>query len=188
MSLDFPTSPEPVICTLSEWDLPIVYTLALKRQAFKEALGVKSGRIDPNITDFGGHYIGAMGEFVVARQLGIDLDRAIYLGGDDGVDLEKYHGWTLQVKTIYHPTPTPHIAFNQLADFKASVCIAVKVRSPVTLAILGAISRQKFTAKHKPCNLKHGDRVGVLPDQLMALPEFMDTVCFREQTSEKNPA
>jgi hypothetical protein len=168
------SAPLPVICTLDEWDLPVIHVFALKRQAFKAALGVKSRRIDNSITDFGSHYIGAMGEYVVARELGISIDKAIYLGGDNGVDLHNYHGYTLQVKTIHYGGPNPHIVFPKVSDFKADACIAVQIQTPVTLAILGCISRQRFQDMFKPCNLGYGDNVAVMPDQLSALSVFLE--------------
>lgn len=180
------SAPDPVVCTLSEWDLPQVHTLALKIQAFKEACHVASRKIDPNLTEFGADYIGAMGEFVVARELGIEVDRAIYLGGDNGLDLEKYHGWTLQVKTTHYSGPNPHVVFPRLTDFKADCCIAVQIWTPVTLAILGVISQSRFRKHCQPWG-KLPDNVAVLPDQLTSLKEFMDTVSFHEKVHEEIP-
>lgn len=181
-------APDPLVCTINEWELPTVYTLALRRQLFKEARKTQSQRIDPNITDFGSHYLGSLGEFVVGRELCLPLDKLIYLGGDCGIDyLVKYQGWTLQVKTTKCQKPDAHLVFPTLGHFKAQCAIFVQIMDPVTMWIRGVISQSRFRALAKPTDLSHGLHIAVQCDSLTSFTEFRDNAAnFVE--AKKDPA
>lgn len=174
--------PEPLRYSLDAFAIGDILTLTCLRQFHKQANNIPTGRIDPTLTDWGCHFVGAMGEYVVARELGIPVNEEIYLGGDDGVDFV-YYGKTLQVKTIMYGGPDPWIVFNHLSDFKAWACIPVQIKNPVTVEILGCISRHRFREIYKPCNLGHGDRVGVKVEQLNHLSVLLEAV-----GAKKNPA
>ena len=85
----------PVYLTnLELWSL---MELAKRRNDLKESVGVKSQKIDKELTDQELHYIGLKAEYAVAKLLRVSIDMNNTLAGDGGIDLN-YRGLSIDVK------------------------------------------------------------------------------------------
>lgn len=152
--------------TLDAEDLLRIVLLADRRNFGKQGRGIPSRRIDPKKTDFGIHLEGVMAEYVVARELGTDMNREVYLRGDDGIDLE-YNYWRLQIKGYPYNGPNFRVYLNDMREFRsADVLVAVHILTFDQLDILGCIHRDKFPKVCKADNFGHGRRICVLPQDL----------------------
>lgn len=145
---------------LDPFDLLIIAMTAARRSAIKDALRTQSNKFNSDRTEFETHYVGFIGEFVVAKALGVDADRSVMIGSDNGVDL-MFRNASIQVKTTTYVGKEPEIKFNDLSDFKTDIAAGVQILSPVRCVIMGWISRDDFVFNHKVKNYGYGDRAVV---------------------------
>lgn len=157
-------------------DLHRVVHLADRRNFIKQVRGTCSRRIDPKKTDFGIHLEGVAAEFVVSRQLGVDMNRDVYLGGDDGIDLE-FNYWRLQIKGYPYNGPNFRVYLNDMREFrKADVLVAVHILSWDQYDILGCIHRDRFKKICKEDNFGYGQRICILPQELDDLSTLREAI------------
>lgn len=103
-----------------------LWELATQRQAFKESHGIKSKKIDKEISDLDMHYAGLKAEHAVAKLLGLALNMENTYTGDGGVDL-RYRGITIDVKFS-----SRHLNVNEKKELVADVVVLV---NPLTSAM-----------------------------------------------------
>ena len=157
---------EPVIISLSAFDLQYIAMYAERQRCVKRATGVNSKKYDKNKSEYELHYIGAMGEFAVAKHLVVPLDEAVYAIGDDGTDL-MVNGWKCHVKTFAFPAKRIDYFIDGMNEFTADVGIFAQVLSPVRVKVAGCISRARFESTATVKNYGYGDRLKVVDEDLI---------------------
>ncbi len=161
------------------FDLQMVNMFAARQRAVKEANGVSTRRSAPNSTEFELHYIGALGEYAVAKALGLKLDKRVHVGADDGSDLS-FRGRTIQVKTFTFTGPNFQFFVNP-GEFKADVAVAVQVLSPIRVRLLGWIERTLFEREASTRDYGHGKRLCVSVATLLPMEKFKQWVEEHDQ-------
>ncbi len=96
-----------------------LWELATQRQALKDSRGVKTQKVDKEISDLEMHYIGLKAEHAVAKLLGLELNMENTYTGDGGVDLH-YRGITIDVKFS-----SKHLNVRAKKEFVADVAVLV---------------------------------------------------------------
>tara|TARA_R110002126_G_C10303369_1_gene487258 strand:- start:311 stop:802 length:492 start_codon:yes stop_codon:yes gene_type:complete len=158
---------------LDPFDLVEIAIGAARRSAVKEALHTRSNKFTSDRSEFELHYIGFIGEFVVAKALGVSTDRSVKIGSDNGVDL-MFRDASIQVKAFTYTAGDPDLLFNSLTEFKADLAVGVQILSPVRTKIMGWMSREDFVTKHRVSNYGYGDRVVVGQKQLSPISALID--------------
>jgi hypothetical protein len=145
-----------MIYDLDPFDLNNINMFAARQRAAREATKHHSQMKSPNFSEFGLHYVGAMGEYAVAKYLGLDLDYRILSGPDDGTDLQSVIG-SVQVKTFsFTGKKKIDLFFNSISDFKASVAVGVQIINPTRLRFLGWITQEQFINESDSKDYRHG--------------------------------
>lgn len=142
------------------FDMAHLVLYAERVRCVKDALKVASRKYDSTQSEFELDFIGAMGEYAVCKYFDIPMNREIYIGGDNGVDID-IHGSTCQIKTINPKWNDPDLYFNDESCFSTDVAICTKIISPVKVEIIGCISKRKFMTICFPTNYGHGPRIAV---------------------------
>ena len=159
---------------LDPLDLVELAVTATRRRAVNEALQTRSNNFTPHRTEFELHYVGVMGEFVVARALGVSVDRSVKIGSDNGIDL-MFRDASIQVKASTYTGNEPSLIFNDLEEFKADLAVGVQILCPVRTSIMGWMSREDFLTKHKIANYGYGNRFVVGQKQLATIGALIDS-------------
>lgn len=82
---------------LTDLELWALWKLAEERNSNKEDHGIKTRKIDTQVSDLEMHYIGMKAEYAAAKLIGADFNPENMLAGDNGVDFT-YRGLTVDVK------------------------------------------------------------------------------------------
>jgi hypothetical protein len=82
---------------LTDTELQTLWDLAEKRNSNKESHGVRTKKIDTQVSDLEMHYIGMKAEYAASKLIGADFNPENMLAGDNGVDFI-YRGLTVDVK------------------------------------------------------------------------------------------
>ena len=82
---------------LTDAELKSLWELAEKRNSNKESHGVRTKKIDTQVSDLEMHYIGMKAEYAASNLIGADFNPENTLAGDKGVDFI-YRGLTVDVK------------------------------------------------------------------------------------------
>ena len=162
-----------MIFDFDSYDLQFVNVHAARRQVVKESHKVPSLKFDINRTEYELHYIGSMGEYAVARTLGIKIDKDVHPAGDNGSDLY-LNGKSLQVKTRTFGGPDVKLFFNDVSDFTADIVVGVQMLSPVRVDILGWISRDEFCEKQTNHDFGYGPRAVVAASALHPISKLRE--------------
>lgn len=154
---------------LDPFEMQFVVMAAERRNVGKQPNGVVDRKHATRFDDFSVNLIGMMGEYAVARSLGIKVDTEISLKGDGGaVDLD-YKGVTIQVKTT---ATTGQLIFDSLAHFKADVAIGCKIIAPNKVKICGWVTQDVFYQNHYTTDYGFGPRKVMDLDSLFQLNEI----------------
>lgn len=161
---------------LDPFDLSTINMFAARQRAAREATKNRSLMQSPNYSEFGLHYVGAMGEYAVAKYLGLTSDYRVLCGPDDGVDLESPVG-SIQVKTFsFTGKKKIELFFNSISDFKASIGVGVQIVNPTRLRFLGWITKEKFLDDSVFKSYGHGHRNSVPEDKLTSIVVLRDRI------------
>ncbi|MCC6685958.1 MAG: hypothetical protein IT205_03075 [Fimbriimonadaceae bacterium] len=125
----------------------------------KLRVGARELKHNAKLMPFEIHYIGALGEFAVAKVFGVEPDRRILDGSDGGVDLV-LHGRTCSVKTFTYTGKNPEVYVDHYP--KADILIACRLMSPCQVEISGYITRENFKEKATRKSYGYGERLTVL--------------------------
>lgn len=122
-------------------DYPIVHVPEERLYAFREHARRRSETWDGTIDE---HLLGFLGEFGLARPLGVteSLDTEIYAdGGDGGVDL-RYRGATIDVKTVGRHRRDPALTVNAYEPLTADYYALASRISETDLRLIGYTPRE----------------------------------------------
>ena len=159
---------------LDPFDLVDIAVGAARRSAVKEAIHTRSNNFTPHRLEFELHYVGYIGEFVVAKALGVSVDRSVKIGSDNGIDL-MFRDASIQVKASTYTGSEPSLIFNNLEELKADLAVGVQILCPVRISIMGWMAREDFLTKHKIANYGYGDRFVVGKKQLSPIRALIDS-------------
>ena len=146
-----------MIYTLSPDDLDLADDLARQRNGSKEAAGIRSHKV-ANRSDQSIHYLGLLAEIAVARTLGVEIDRNIYLTGDSGYDL-RWSGQSIDVKMRGNRDKDLPI-MPGMRDFTADFAVLCWPAGYDVVEIVGCVSRWRF---RQEC------RADLVPNRLVML-------------------
>lgn len=157
---------------LERWALA---KLASERNANKERHGVRTRKVDNDLSDEEMHYIGLKAEYAIAKLLGVDFNPENMLSGDGGTDII-YRGLTVDVK--YSQLDLKFRPGTFLADVailtqplqRGSHRYAGKVVSAerdsrvskrrfawANILVVGWVSRERFESEHVIRNFGYND-------------------------------
>lgn len=163
------------IIDLDAFALARINLIASHRSAAREATKNHSLKHSGDFSEFGLHYVGAMGEFAVAKYLGLVMDDRILPGPDDGEDMQSPVG-SIQIKTRTFSGKKLDLFFNTTADLKASIAVGVQVVNPTRVRIFGWIMKDKFIEGMVLKNYGYGSRATVSEDKLTHISALLDKI------------
>ena len=118
-----------------------IFQIAQTRNENKTVHNVASYVQGNELTQYEKHIIGAYGEYAVALDLGLDIDRDLYYKGDGGIDFE-FKGKTIDVKTTSGKSQL--LTFKRKDKFQADIAILAQIISPNCVKLLSCTSRDNF--------------------------------------------
>lgn len=149
--------------------------VASHRYAAREATKNHSLKHSDDFSDFGLHYVGAMGEFAVAKYLGLEMDNRILPGPDEGEDMQSPVG-SIQVKTRAFSGKKVDLFFNSIVDLKASIAIGVQIINPTRVRIFGWITKEEFIENSVFKSYGYGKRSTMCEDKLTHIAVLRDKI------------
>ena len=144
---DVPPAKEPAatplisVEQLSLSDYPIVHIPEERLYALREHAHRRSENWNGTVDD---HLLGLLGEFGLARPLGVtkSLDTEIYAdGGDGGIDL-RYRGATIDVKTVGRHRRDPSLTVNAYKPLTADYYALASRISETDIRLIGYTPRE----------------------------------------------
>jgi hypothetical protein len=156
---------------LNAFDLNFIAMYAERMSWVKYLAGTHSKKYDTTKTEFGLHYIGAMGEFGVKKVTGCPLSMQIMAGGDPRPDTI-IKGKTAQIKTNNFQGKTLEFFVDDMKSFNAEILVGVQVLSPVLLEIHGYIDKTTFERVCVKKNYGYGERLMVPSGLLTPLEQL----------------
>jgi hypothetical protein len=164
------------IVELNNSDMEAIAKIAHARNSVKERAGVRSNKFDASKGEEDAHLIGVMGEYAVAKYLGLKIDEVVTLHGDNGSDLNACNCIRIEVKTRNRRGFDFALNNTRTSDIKWDVGIlAYKVASN-QIEIAGWISKVSFLSRCTVKNYNYGDRLVVEPDKMFALTDLRNTI------------
>jgi len=157
-----------------EFDAFDLVHMALYSERFncvKEANGVPKGTYG-DLTPFGAHYVGAMGEFALRKATGSPLDLSVTKLGNDDPDIV-INGWTVQIKTSSYTGRDVEYKLNTMGDFNARVLVGVRILTPLKCEISGCISKTRFMKIHEVKDYGYGERLVIAAKDLSPIDILM---------------
>lgn len=136
-----------------------------------------------NMGDFQIHLIGKVGEFAVARYLGIEVRDDLTVGGDGAIDLVKL-GQSIQVKTRADAKEQARngellLIFNHIGEFQADWSVLCSVDRVCSVTLHGFVSRERFAANARSKDFGYGARLVIAASQLSSMEHFDKAVAHR---------
>lgn len=110
---------------------------------------------DYGVSSFLSNYESVVGEMAVARFLGVQPKVAFTPNGDGGIDFI-HRGVTIDAKCRGFQTIGDDLIIRNADYFKADVVIHSRMIDPVTVRLLGWISRKRFLATAREKEFKKG--------------------------------
>lgn len=179
-----------MIFDLDSFSLAHINLVASHRSAAREATRNHSLKHSDDFTEFGLHYVGAMGEFAVAKYLGLEIDNRILPGPDEGEDMQSPLG-SIQVKTRTFTGKKVDLFFNSIVDLKASIAVGIQIINPTRLRFLGWITKERFINESVLKTYGYGqrstiaeeklDNIAVLKDRIMNHLKIPNTSTHQEE-------
>lgn len=166
----------PVVVELNDDDMAAISAIAHGRNSAKEAAGVRSKKFDASKGEEEAHLIGVMGEYAVAKYLGLNIDRVVTLHGDGGRDLTALDCLSIEVKTRNRRGFDFAMNSARTSDIKWDVGVLAYKTGSNVIEIAGWISKVSFLSRCTVENYGYGDRLKVGPEQLFALDDFRSTL------------
>jgi hypothetical protein len=140
----------------TEFSLSYVLMHASRICAAKQFCGTKEKKNQKSRASLDLIYVGALGEYAVARTFGLKLDTKLYRVRDDGHDMETEDGRTIQVKCITYGGPDPNLNFFEREEFKSTYAVLTRADTPTHVTIIGWIRQDEFMGVTK--NYGYGPR------------------------------
>ena len=162
--------------SFSAFEMQYLVMAAERRHCGKQPNGVPSSKFDKGQSQFSIDLHGVMGEYAVAKLLGVKIDHSVSLSGDDKVSDIVYESTTIQVKTNMGRWRNVFLYFNEASLFRADVAVLAVVRSATQVDLLGWIGRDDFNAICEERNFGHGVRACVDDKQLEPMSTLRDRV------------
>jgi hypothetical protein len=140
------------------YDLDWAETIARGRQRAADNAGVANPRIDAARDDIGIHMLGALGEVLAYRTLGLLVDAVYSPSGDSGID-GTWRGRTWSVKTM-GPRGRCFILPPTQPSLKADAGLLVQVDEEHTYGeIVAWVKHETFEAYAAPGPIHNGRRL-----------------------------
>ena len=146
-------------------DLMLVAHFADRQHFNKVRQGATDLKHSTKLTPFEIHYIGALGEFAVAKATKSKVDWEVRHGSDGGVDLI-VNGKPVQVKTFRYQGPDKQFYLDTKEQFITEVCYMCRIVSPCQVEVVGTIDRATFLAEATCRDYGYGMRWSV-PESLL---------------------
>jgi hypothetical protein len=155
----------PCSLCFGAFEMQYLCMVAERRNCGKQPNGVMNRRYDKQ-NDFSLNLHGVMGEYAVAKYLGLKLDHSINLSGDDKVADLKRGDETIQVKTNMARWRQCYLYFNSLDLFRANIAVLAKIKSATEVDLVGWVTRDDFHKKAYRKNFGYGERFCLEEEQL----------------------
>jgi hypothetical protein len=159
---------------LTDVELNLADQIAHLRNDKKVAYNVRSKKMKKEYTEFETHYIGAKGEVLMARLLGLKLDMSSGLKGDGGTDLVFPNGLTIQIKVRTKVGWDYLLPTDSLYSFKTDIGVLVYTFPsdyPSEMSnvcyFAGWTSRTHFPTKARLLNLGYGKKLAISPKDML---------------------
>lgn len=151
-------------------DLQYCALMAERRNVVKG--GVRSNKCS-GLTEYESHYVGMLGEYAVAKYLGLRIDETVSRHGD-GKIVDLLHGnMEVQVKSRLPQKPPLYLFYESRDVAERTVCALVK--TPATIDIVGWIGREEFLNQCVEKNFGYGTRYAVTDKQLHYMEEWYES-------------
>lgn len=160
-----------MLIDLSDTEKQECNNIAKERNDNKIKYHITTHKIAKRKTDEEIELEGVIGEYVVAKYLGISIDKALYRGGDDGKDL-KYNDLLLQVKYNNRAGGTLYCAADKPFKEIVNILILVVPYDIDVYRIAGWIRRRDFMEKCHKDNWGYNDVLYVYQYQLRPANEL----------------
>ena len=155
-------------CCFGAFEMQYLCMVAERRNCGKQPNGVKNRKFDSQ-NDFSTNLHGVMGEFAVAKYLGLKLDHSVGLSGDDKISDMRRGDQTIQVKTNMWRWNACYLYFNSLDLFRADIAVLAKIKSATEVELAGWITRDEFREKAERKNFGYGERFCVEAQELKGM-------------------
>ena len=150
-----------MLVTLGVTAIQYCALMAERRNIIKA--GVRSNKCS-KLTEWESHYVGIMGEYAVAKQLGLRIDESVSMRGDGKIVDLLDGSLQIQVKTRLPQNPPLYLFYESKNIADRTICAVV--RTPATVELMGWITREDFLAKCQEKDFGYGTRYAVTSDQL----------------------
>lgn len=157
---------------LNAFELQFLVLAAERRNCGKQPNGVSNRKVDTKHSDFSINLHGLMGEFAVAKMLGIKVDTAVSLSGDDKVSDLTFNSKAIQVKTGICSNKNPRLYFRGHQLFQADVAVLATVSCATEVTVHGWITKSQFMERNKPWETSYGVVRAMNADELEQ-PEYL---------------
>lgn len=146
---------EGLFVKLDAFDLSEALLIAERRNAIR-TVNHSTKQFDDGTGSFERNYLGAIGEVAFAKYFELPPNRFIASGGDGGVDYTMLER-TIQVKcgSVFHGNK-PDLIFRTRDYFQADIAVLTRVVNPVTVELVGCISKARFLRECQVKNMGHG--------------------------------
>lgn len=143
--------------------------------------GVKSRRINQNISDYAIHFYGAIGEVAFAELIGLNVDSKFNPnGGDEGYDFD-VNGLKIDVK--YSRDPRGSLLFKNKAGFKADVAVFTRslVRTETAaVQVVGWTTKDYFFRNCEEVDLGRGKTLLIRNNKLFNMESLQKRIAGGE--------
>lgn len=137
----------------------------------KLAAGIPSRKYDKSRSDIEIDILGMIAEMTVAKELGLEVDKGVWLHGDGGKNDLRVGDLSIAIKSSPHKTA--HLYFNTLNHFKDDIAVLVVASGDVTKPrVCGWITKLEFSGICEELNFGYGSRVGITQDKLRPIEEL----------------
>lgn len=145
-------------CSLTPEEIRLAKEIASQRNANKEKNGVASRKVDSGTGEYETHLKGVLGEIVLSDVLGMEMDRTVQQGGDQGWDLRR-DGVTAEVKTRIGKAKD-FAMYDAHSDLEADLGILCWLQEQV-VTIAGWLTRAEWLMIAEPLDFGGEKRRGV---------------------------